>query len=1196
MFKLESIELVGFKSFRKKTRVLLHDQVTAVVGPNGCGKSNLADAIGWVLGAQTVRGLRGQRMEDVIFNGTRNHGPSGVARVTLVLTRTGDTPPESDSKPQEERLEITRKLYRSEESVYLINGQRSRLKQIYQRLEEAGLGFASYALIAQGRLDHLLSAKSLDRRSVVEEAAGIIGYKNRRRRAQLKLDLAQQNLLRTNDIISEVERQLRSLKRQATKASRFRKLKEEFHYLQRSKLALQMSRLERREQTLSHQILELAHAHENIAEELHAHEEKHRRNLEERNEWESQLLTLGRRETEAQRELDRSENRIRHDREQLESLQIQLREIKEEETQTSDSIQRLQEEILRAENEKAHVEAEKEALDAAMRDQQSKLERCSQRLEGAERELQESRDTLIRLSMEAANCRNLKNQQQRALSSAEGQLLRLAGEVAQHTSKRQESSNRLQEAERALAQRREQITASQEQLRSHQAERDDQQKRLDDLKAEIRDHQTRLVALDQRLQSLQEVEIDRSHYQEGVRDVLQHLSRSPSIHTAGTLADFVEPQPKYEGIVEEFLDQELEFVLVNSIDEAVRAVSEMKSMQRGKCTFLSLTAANGFGAPSSRNGESKAAAEEGSHGTLGQILRMKPEVEQAFRRVLPQHAEATVVGSLEEAFQLAHRYPETTFLTLEGEALRPRGLLSATVGQSKKLGLLRVKREKRRIEKSIRELQKKLGELERKQAQVEKQRQVLCDRCETSQEVLYRLEKEIISLTHQQEQEEREEQKENSTLKVLGKEIKQFQQEKEQLLEDIEAADRRRAEIQSWQSDVQTHLEASRDSLQELKTRSTQTQQRYHEVMTERQVLQERLAGLTSSLDRIVSQNREAETRQRTLAIRHEGTRKRIDETQSEVQELKHGLEKGRQEASGLQAVLDRRRHEFEQWKSSCSESEARLSQLRDETTRLQEKRAQLKVEQTRVETQMQNVAQLCLEQLQIQPEQLNQGLDLENLDWEQISQDFEQLKTRLEAYGPINMTALKEYEGNEVRHRFISEQRSDIEQSIGDTSRAIQEINRRSREKFRNAFEAINRYFQEVFQTLFGGGECGIRLVEEEDLLESGIDIFASPPGKRLQNVMLLSGGEKALTVLAFLVALFRFRPSRFCVMDEVDAALDDANVARFTHLVAQMAPGTQFVLITHNKQTIQTAETIYGVTMQEPGISQMVSVQLQS
>ena len=1196
MFKLESIELVGFKSFRKKTRVLLHDRVTAVVGPNGCGKSNLADAIGWVLGAQTARSLRGQRMEDVIFNGSQDHGPSGVARATLVLTRTGDTPSESDSKPQEEHLEITRKLYRSEESVYLINGRRSRLKQIHQRLEEVGLGFSSYALMAQGRLDHLLSAKSLDRRSVVEEAAGIIGYKTRRRRAQLKLDLAQQNLLRTNDIISEVERQLRSLKRQAAKASRFRKLKEEFHQLQRSKLALQMGRLQRQEEALSQQISELVRAQESIQEELHSHEETHRRNLEERNEWESQLLGLGRKETEAQRELDRCENRIRHDREQLESLQIQLREIEEEEQQTRASLKQLQEEVLRSRKEKEQVEGEKEALDATMRDQEGKLERCSQRLERAERELQESRDTLIRLSMEAANSRNLKNQQQRELSAAEGQLLRLGEEVAQHTSKQQESRHRLQEVEHALAQRREQIAASQQQLQRQQTERDDQQKRLDELRDEIRDHQTRLVALDQRLQSLQEVEIDRSHYQEGVRDVLQHLSRSHSIHTAGTLADFVEPQPKYEGIVEEFLDQELEFVLVDSVDEAVRAVSEMKALQRGKCTFLSLTASNGFGATSSRNGESKPAPEEGSHGTLGQILRMKPEVEEAFRRVLPQHAEATVVGSLEQAFALSHRYPETTFLTLEGEALRPRGLLSATVGQSKKLGLLRVKREKRQIEKNIGELQKKVSALEQKQKQHEKQLQALCDRCESTQQELYQLEKETISLTHRKEQEEREEQKENSTLEVLSKEMERVKQEKQQLLGDIEAADRRQTEILSTQNDVQTRLETGQLGLEELKTHSAQTRQRYHDVTTERQVLQERLAGLTASLDRIVSQNQEATTRQRTLSIRREGTRERIDKTQSEVQELKQGLHKGRQEVSGLQELLDRRRREFEQWKNSCAESESRLSQVREETAALQEKRAQLKVEQARVETQIQNVAQLCLEQLQIQPEQLNQGLDLENLDWEQVSQEFEQLKTRLESYGPINMTALKEYEENEVRHQFLSEQRTDIEQSIGDTSRAIQEINRRSREKFRDAFEAINRYFQEVFETLFGGGECGIRLVDEEDLLESGIDIFARPPGKRLQNVMLLSGGEKALTVLALLVALFRFRPSRFCVMDEVDAALDDANVARFTRLVAQMAPSTQFVLITHNKQTIEMAETIYGVTMQEPGVSQLVSLQLQS
>ena len=829
-------------------------------------------------------------------------------------------------------------------------------------------------------------------------------------------------------------------------------------------------------------------------------------------------------------------------------------------------------------------------MQAALRKQEERVEGDAADLLHAESDLEEMRSSLLRFAAETASLSNLEDEIQQHLESGQASRKRLEGERSGHSAQLTQSQSRVQESSRAVEQKRAEMTRLRQQLQEQKEKEESLEKQAESTKVQASEIENQLIAFRERLRSLQEVELRHSQYSQGVQQFLNHLSGTGSVRASGTLADFVETNPKYERMVEGFLDQELEYVLVDSQDDAVRGILELKTLKAGKCTFLSLHSSNGFG-KSQEPASTELRGQEGVLGTVSEVVQMKPEVEGAFHRALPQRASAVVVSDLDRAVNLAQSYPESTFVTLEGDVLASRGLLSASAFHSQKLGLLALKRQKKELQKRVLQQQKKLAGLLELREQQQKELLEVSEQCARSQEVLYHLEKEILELVHRQEQWEREQELQNQSLSVVAEEIKRLDREQKEQQERLHQLKGNLVKKRTSREKLEQILSKRQKSLQQLKLTVSQAQEQLHLIRSDRKVLQERLFALHRTSERVEEQRRDLERRQARSQVAAEECRERVDQLAAAVETLGSELEHHREEARQTEVVLTQVEEEYTGWKETQREIESELVHLRDRKSQLQEERTRFEVERARLETQLQNLSQQCSEQLQMALEQLTNEVELEKVTLEEMLEPYTTLKTRLEAFGPINMTALEEYQENEERHTFLTRQRQDIDQSIADTRRAIQEINRRSREKFSDAFEAINRYLKEVFQTLFGGGDCGLRLLDEDDPLETGIDIYAQPPGKKLQNATLLSGGEKALTALALLVALFRYRPSQFCLLDEVDAVLDDANVVRFTALVEKMSQDTQFIIITHNKRTMQTAQSVFGVTMEEPGISQLVS-----
>jgi len=1193
MLRLDSLELTGFKSFAEKTRIELPHGITTIIGPNGCGKSNLSDAIGWVLGLHTARNLRGQKMEDVIFNGTDSRRPSGLAEVRLRLKRLDDTPLVWDGiELEEEVLEITRKLYRSGEGHSRINNRRCRLKDIHQLLEDAGLGFTSYAMIAQGKIDSFLTSRPLDRRSIIEEAAQITGYKSRRRNAELKLEMAQQNLLRVNDIISEVERLLRSLKRQAGKAKRYRKLKDQFLSLQGQKFAIESVELHGELEHLEEKTRSWKEQEGVYREHLDREERLYRQATRDRDDLEAALTELRQRRSQIQLELDRARNSSHYHQEEIERTQESLRTDAAECHSLENTFRELDQEWIQLTNERIRIEKKGQTIEEAEKSGRERVQKLSHQVADAEEHLEELRNNLVEVSAEAAALRNEKGQVQGRINSFGIDHDRLEAEKSQAIQEVNQVRTTLREKATLLRSQKDEL----EDLRLSVDELEGRRRKLDSEAAELSEQaahvNNRLAGLTERLQSLEEVELNRSHYSEGVQGVLQHFSTSCTINTAGTFADSIQTSPQYERLVEEFLDEELEYILVDSFDEAIRGLSELRTLESGKCTFFSL-ASNGFGERrTSSNGNGFPKTADGVYGRLDQVINMKPEVKEAFQRAMPQRAEAVVVADIEKALELAHSYPDHTFITLSGEALSPMGLLSGTASGSMKIGLLGFKRQKRELEKKVAGQKKELTILEQKHQEKKKELESALRAFEKKQSLLYQLEKETIGLSHECDQCQREIERRKQVLAVVESEIKELLQQEKTLKDRLLDIDQGISDNSRAQERVHEALKEARRALQELKIQLDKSQEELNSISADRKVLSERRLSLDQASGRLEEQKTQTQTRLSGLQSRRTQNESRINELTQILEKLGVDIKRLRVENEEIGEKVTTAQAKIEKWKESFENIEAKLEDLRKGRELAREERSKIEVELARVETQLQNLQEHCKEQLNTTLEEVRRGVEVGRLDSETVCRQYEELRQRLDEFGPINMAALGEYQENEKRHSFLTRQREDIELSIADTNKTIQEINRRSRTQFSETFNAINSNFRNVFQKLFGGGNCGMELLDEEDILECGIDIYAQPPGKKLQNVMLLSGGEKALTVFSLLVAIFMYRPSRFCVLDEVDAPLDDANVQRFGELIGEMSQDTQFIIVTHNKRTMEISDTLYGITMEEPGISKVVSV----
>jgi chromosome segregation protein len=1288
LLKLRKVEITGFKSFCERTVVTFAGTgTTCIVGPNGCGKSNVVDAISWVLGEQSHKSLRAERMADCIFNGTVKRPPMGLAEVTITMEdpelaeaarfviegaeagangdgvaaaagsgvnlledsgadsdhegapagaagnilagyATGTGHPEDGmtaeggegpeivqaessepeflkgkrrkkmadklalaTKPGE--VVVSRRLYRSGQSEYLINGRVGRLRDIQEMFMGVGLGPDSYAIIEQGRIGQILSTKPLERRAIIEEAAGVTKFKTKKRLAEAKLESSKVNLSRVNDIVVEVEKQLGSLKRQAAKARRYAEIRDQMRGIVRQMLAGKAREFDAEAERVSKQLEELM-----ASENKHAHEiqtqEAEQDQLQQRTYELDATIKQNQNVLNATAlEVDRSENKIAYNQQRTHELVGRGGQIAAEITAAAAQVAEWEsrnsaqsESVISLRTESRTLTGNVNGLTVRAQTRASQIHESEVRIDALRQCASEASESLLRLHGEQKQAEEALVHQAAAmqkLETTEASLLESSLHVRDNADK---AAFDWEAANAQLAALQQQGASLHARIAGLREERDATAKQAEALRDSLSTARAKHATLTQVLN-------DRSYTADAVQKLFAANERGGGhdFHAVGVLADYAEVERQHEAAIEQYLRDELEYVVVQTYDHARAGVSMLRDEVGGRATFFvdSLRSLN------LRLDEYEPIvnfrAEDGVVSRLDKLVEFRDPLGPAAKQFLPRLKAAFLTDGPIAAEKLARDNPQFAFVTPDGTCFQGR---MVTGGRADEAGPLVMKRELRALDAEVAQLE---FETERIRATQDALASDLRETEQTLEEVStkqHAAERDVLSAKHRHEQTQAE-------LARLGFELQSCQSELGRIRQNVDSA-RTRAE------QAKTHLAVANTTRAEAEAESTrlaeelvqlrgsiQTEQNELAVArAELAALNERLSAAEAIASRLQQERADMDRRRLALEQQQASIGEETASLTAQNEQLGVQLEALRTEKTRLEASQVTLEAEWELGRKRITLMEDTLRLGRQSLMEIREQRGHAEVNRARNESDRQHLRETCMSEVNMQPEDLI-ATETAFITGEELAiaeTNYREMKSRIDSMGAVNMMALEEFNETEQRFAFLTRERDDLLQSIADTQQAIVELDLVTRGKFEQAFHAINTNFSTAFHTIFGGGHAEMRLTEVDSSGDAGIDVVASPPGKRLQNILLLSGGEKAMTALALLIAIFKYQPSPFCILDEVDAPLDEANVGRFTRLVGEMSSQTQFIIVTHNRKTMETGSVLYGVTMQEPGVSKLVSV----
>ncbi|HEY4838341.1 MAG TPA: chromosome segregation protein SMC [Candidatus Acidoferrales bacterium] len=1308
MLKLRKVEISGFKSFCERTVVTFSGNgLTCIVGPNGCGKSNIVDAISWVLGEQSHKSLRAERMSDCIFNGTLKRPPLGMSEVIISLedpelaeagrfifehqdeiaaAQTGATAeagaiandPADDSRitpdtiimnaedatnnsganaevsaeasasdsPAEEigeasvdsanetslahnadsihiaqpaatepgflvkrkratkpamtvkpgEVVIGRRLYRSGQSEYLINGRTARLRDVQEVFMGVGLGPDSYAIIEQGRIGQILSSRAADRRAIIEEAAGVTKYKTKKRLAEAKLESSKLNLARVHDIVVEVEKQLASLKRQASKARRYAEIREQMRGLLRMVMASKARELDSEADRLTALLQTTIAAETEQTQSLGSLEVEHEKLTSRTYELDGELRRNQNILNQTALELDRAENRISFNHQRRSELDTRTSQIDgqimQAEEQTAAVAARAAEHFAGVEaltTETRTLEALVATLSAQGTEHTQTAQQTEARIASLRKSASEWTDQLELLQTEHAQADAQLGQLVETLGKKQLDEQGLLEESLHHRDRDQTAEVHYQ----GILARARRVESEVQAVKARIAELRHSRQELEARCDAARDAASSVRA---KRSTLEQVLNDRAYTAEAVKKLFaanaetgNAAANGRDFRAVGLLADYAEVAELHEAAVENFLRDELEYVVVETFEHAQTGVSMLREELGGRATFFvdSLNKLNLL--PEEHVIPFPTA--KGVISRLDKLVEFRDPLGHAAKQFLPRLKSAYLVETSAAAEILAREYPAYCFVTPDGTNYQGR---MVSGGRAAEAGPLGMKRELRALEAEAAqreiELTTALAESERVETELTEKETELTAISASHMES----EKALVGATLQRDQA-------RASLVRMGIELRDCQASIERLRREVSLAENRVKSAQEQRAEASRSRVSDEENLRMATAQLTDLRQlvesHQHDVSAKREELAaiaERLANAEALAARLEEERVTASARAEELRAQHTTLNAERMQLEGESGEQARRAEALREEKIRLDALKGALETEWEQARVRTAQVDDSLRTIRQTLGELREERGRAEVEAAKNDSERTHLRATCQEELNAQPEDmmaefpaLLTGEELATAD-----ANYKEMKARIEGMGPVNMMALEEYNECDQRYTFLTREQADLLQSIEDTRAAIVELDEVSRTKFEEAFAAINANFAEAFRALFGGGTGEMRLTELDSSGDAGIDVVAQPTGKRLQNVMLLSGGEKALTALALLIAIFKYHPSPFCILDEVDAPLDEANVGRFADMVAAMGQQTQFIVVTHNRRTMEMAPVLYGVTMQEPGVSKLVSV----
>ncbi|WP_110929388.1 chromosome segregation protein SMC [Bacillus massiliglaciei] len=1177
---LKRLDVLGFKSFAERISIDFVPGVTAVVGPNGSGKSNVTDAIRWVLGEQSAKSLRGSKMEDIIFAGSDSRKSLNFAEVSLTLDN------ETNSLPIDyHEVSVTRRVYRSGESEFFINKQACRLKDIIDLFMDSGLGREAFSIISQGKVEEILSNKAEERRVIFEEAAGVLKYKTRKKKAESKLSETQENLNRVNDILYELEGQVEPLKIQASLAREFLEKKEELEKAEVALTVYEIEDLHRKWEKLSHEL-----------ERHQADEEKMAQSIaKKQSDLDEIRVNI--------RELDTSISGLQDDllsaSEELEKLEGRKEVLKERKKNASQNKQQLEKGIQESAAEVNRLSAEKQAEERRLAETEAEVKQLQQLLNDKQKMLNHfngdiesaielHKSDYIEWLNKQATAKNEKQYLLQQIGQQEQRNARLDEENQKYVSEREAIQARKQEFQALLEKNRLQLS---EQIAAFRV----QQKKLEEDKEQYQNQETMLYKAYQFLQQaksrkemLEEMEEDYSGFFQGVKEILK--SRNTLSGIEGAVAELIKVPKEYETAIETALGGATQHIVVEREEHARQAITFLKKNRHGRATFLPLSVIK----PREISHSQLQTLRNHSAfiGTGAELIKYEPKFSSIAGNLLGNVIITTdLAGANDLAKLVQHRY---RFVTLDGDIVNPGGSMTGGAIKQKSSSLLSRKSE-------LDDLKRKLAEMEEKTARLEK-------RVKQLKNTLAVQEAELEHSKTAGESLRQEEQRLNAELrdielqeKNINDRLHLYDLDKNQILEEQQQKNARLNELAELIASCEKEISMIDKLVAEL-TEQKQNQQSSKDSLLEE--TSELKVSLASKRQEFLYQKETVQRIGKDLALEEQ----KVKEYQEDLSLLTNEMSSS---SSGEEMLEDAARQKLTVKNQALETIAAEKKQKEDLQRRLETFESSLK-EENRIYKGLAEVVkdeEVKLNRLDVELENRLEHLRMEyvlsfeeakekypmTMEYDEAKKKVKLIKLGIEELGNVNLGAIDEYERVSERYDFLLNQKEDLQQAKDTLFQVIEEMDSEMKRRFKDTFYAIREQFEKVFQELFGGGRAELKLTDPDDLLNTGVDIIAQPPGKKLQNLSLLSGGERSLTAIALLFSILKIRPVPFCVLDEVEAALDEANVYRFSQFLKRFSADTQFIVITHRKGTMEEADVLYGITMQESGVSKLVSVRLE-
>ena len=1179
---LKRLELQGFKSFADKTVLELMPGLTTVIGPNGSGKSNISDAIRWVLGEQSMKSLRGTKSEDIIFAGTQNRKSLGFAEASLVFDNSDEKLPIEYSE-----VTVTRKIYRSGESGYYINKTPCRLKDILELFMDTGIGKDGYSIIGQGKIDDILSNKSEDRRHIFEEAAGIVKYRARKEESEKKLEHTKLNLLRVDDIVTEIEGSIGPLKEQSEKAKKYLDYREN---LKNIEVGLFLHNIEENKNNLSKIEEDEKILKENYEDEL----TKQNKFQIQKDDLKSDIDNITNQIEEMQKlgfestnKIEKINSDIKVNEERISNNEINYKRFEEDINETKNKIEELKEEQKTKENKKENLYKNKEKFEAELKEKQAELEKISGKLSEKEIEIEEKKKKVeANIDLKYEN-QNIISTQNATFEEVEKREKTLKNEVQTTISELDSSRITKGEIEKEFSEIESKRNKAQEKLNNINEKRAESTQKIKAYEDEINKISYNIRMKDSRLKFLQETEKEKEGYTKSVKNLLLDCDKNKELSkgVCGVLANIVSTEKEYETAIEMCLGGSLQNIVTETESEAKKLVEHLRKNNMGRASFLPITSVKGR-----KIDKYDSKHINGIIGVASDLVKYEKKYEGIILSLLGR---TIIVDNMDNGVELAkkNRY-SFRIVTLKGDVINPSGSITGGSVMQKTVNILGRSREIESIQKEINALNKKLENIQKEKENylsdiedvleeassleqnmqeidityaTEKQKMV------SIEENVERLENRLARLKQEQESIINKKQELNSIKEEAKEQIEKISKENEELNKVIEEFANLNKDNQKYIDDLNfdiTNLKISVSSFEESEMSIKEMTERIEEDIKNNE---ESIRNKQEQLSNIKNDN---------------------EQLKNNINELKNKITQIKQDVENSGNKVEKLKEERIKSNEKLEKTEKEIESLFKTIEGLKEQLVKIDVKKTKTAQDIEDIINKMWEEYELTPNSCENYEKPTNVA--QTQKRVKEIREEIKKLGSINVDSIEEYKQLKERYDFMCEQRLDLEDAIAKLKKIINEMTQVMKEQFSEKFKIINKNFNEVFKELFGGGKAELILTDEQNILECGIEIQAQPTGKKLQNMSLLSGGERALTAIALLFAILKINPSPFCVLDEIEAALDDVNVFRYADYLKKFTKETQFLVITHRKGTMEAADTVYGVTMEENGISKLLSMKL--